>query len=582
MKTKDNSLHSIKHYEEYTRSYQTRYVAEIRHKGLGTFKVIKDMDSYILSSKIDAQFRIWEDRWQKQVDKNQRESEKEASLSYANERTTEAKSALKEIDDLLIATLNIDDTVDWDSLKDKSQFEVPNPKNNLDNAIVILKESFPRLRRVPKEPDKANCQPEFTLFDFLFKSLKQKKIAKAEVQYQKWHDEWVADMKEYDKATKEFEKQKEAKINDFNQLEEDWKKQESEFYRLKNENNDKIEQLKALYLKCDQNAVIEYCELMLNNSSYPDSFPKDFDIEYNLETKLILVEYLLPSPDCFPTLTEVKYISTKKEMKESYLSESQINKMFDESIYKITLRTIHELFEADKANALDAIIFNGWVNAINKATGKMVNNCIVSIQAKKSEFLEIDLANIDPKSCFKNLKGIGSSKLSGITAIQPIAQINKEDKRFISPQDVIQKLNEGINLAAMDWEEFEHLIREIFEQEFKTAGGEVKVTQASRDGGVDAVAFDPDPIRGGKIIIQAKRYTNTVGVSAVRDLYGTVVNEGATKGILVTTADYGPDAYEFAKNKPLTLMNGSNLLYLLQKHGHKARIDIDEARRLLQ
>ena len=132
----------------------------------------------------------------------------------------------------------------------------------------------------------------------------------------------------------------------------------------------------------------------------------------------------------------------------------------------------------------------------------------------------------------------------------------------------------------MDWQDFEHLIREIFEKEFSTNGGEVKVTQASRDGGVDAIAFDPDPIRGGKIVIQAKRYTNTVGVAAVRDLYGTVVNEGATKGILVTTTDYGPDAYNFAKNKPITLMNGANLLYLLEKHGHKARIDIAEAKRL--
>ena len=132
----------------------------------------------------------------------------------------------------------------------------------------------------------------------------------------------------------------------------------------------------------------------------------------------------------------------------------------------------------------------------------------------------------------------------------------------------------------MDWEDFEHLIREIFEAEFRTNGGEVKVTQASRDGGVDAIAFDPDPIRGGKIIIQAKRYTNTVGVSSVRDLFGTVMSEGATKGILVTTSDYGPDAHAFAKGKPLTLLNGANLLYLLEKHGHKARIDIQEAKSL--
>jgi restriction system protein len=95
---------------------------------------------------------------------------------------------------------------------------------------------------------------------------------------------------------------------------------------------------------------------------------------------------------------------------------------------------------------------------------------------------------------------------------------------------------------------------------------------------VDAIVLDPDPIRGGKIVIQAKRYTNVVGLSAVRDLYGTVINEGANRGILVTTADYGADSYEFVKGKPLSLLNGSNLLNLLEKHGRKARIDLREAK----
>jgi restriction system protein len=192
----------------------------------------------------------------------------------------------------------------------------------------------------------------------------------------------------------------------------------------------------------------------------------------------------------------------------------------------------------------------------------------------------IDLKNVEPKACFKSLKGVSASKLAGITPIQPILTMNKNDKRFVESHNVAHTLDDTTNLAAMPWEDFEHLIREVFETEFSTNGGEVKVTQASRDGGVDAVAFDPDPIRGGKIVIQAKRYTNTVGVSAVRDLYGTLMNEGATKGILVTTADYGPDAYEFAKNKPLTLLNGGNLLHLLEKHGHKAKIDLKEAKAL--
>jgi restriction system protein len=62
-------------------------------------------------------------------------------------------------------------------------------------------------------------------------------------------------------------------------------------------------------------------------------------------------------------------------------------------------------------------------------------------------------------------------------------------------------------------------------------------------------------------------------VGAVRDLYGTVQNEGASKGILVTTSGYGKASYEFAEGKPLELLSGSNLLYLLKEHaGIEARI----------
>jgi restriction system protein len=339
--------------------------------------------------------------------------------------------------------------------------------------------------------------------------------------------------------------------------------------------------MKVDYFKQNPDSVVVYCDLVLGNSKYPESFPKNYELEYNGENKILVVEYQLPSINSFPRIKEVKYLTSKKKLNESYIAESLQTKMFDEAIFKITLRTIHELFEADVAKAIEAVSFNGWVKAINKATGKEENNCILSIQVKKDEFIKIDLRNVDPKFCFKILKGVASSKLSSLTPVQPILQISKVDKRFVESYEVANTIDTSTNLAVMDWEDFEHLIRELFEEEFSINGGEVKITQSSRDRGVDAVAFDPDPIRGGKIVIQAKRYTNTVGVSAVRDLYGTTLNEGATKGILVSTADYGPDAYAFAKGKPLTLLNGSNLLHLLEKHGHHAKIDLREAKKIL-
>jgi restriction system protein len=158
--------------------------------------------------------------------------------------------------------------------------------------------------------------------------------------------------------------------------------------------------------------------------------------------------------------------------------------------------------------------------------------------------------------------------------------MNRKDERLVLGRDVDSSLEPDANLAAMEWEDFEHLVAQLFEWEFSENGIEVKVTRASRDRGVDAILFDPDPLRGGKYVLQAKRYTNTVDVASVRDLYGTVINEGANRGILITTSAYGPDAYEFAKDKPLSLVDGTNLLLMLQKHGKKYRIDLEEARRL--
>jgi restriction system protein len=49
-----------------------------------------------------------------------------------------------------------------------------------------------------------------------------------------------------------------------------------------------------------------------------------------------------------------------------------------------------------------------------------------------------------------------------------------------------------------------------------------------------------------------------------------VMGEGATRGLLMTTSDYSRDSYKFVKDKPITLLNGSNLLASLEKYGHRA------------
>ena len=550
-----------------------KYSVEMFHKGLKEHKLISAPELDILQNKAELQATKWEEKWNALEAKRIILEEREANIDEAEERTKDAESNLARIENILTHTLSIDDTVDWESLKKDYEYQEPSP----------IQPKKVKHIEVPIKPDKNSPEfaPKITIIDKLFKSRKDNKVSECLRFFEKSLEDW--DVKKYEIKNKnaEIDQQNEEALNNWKNAVNTWEDRKQAFYREQESYNKKIDELKEKYHLKDAAAVTEYCELVLNNSEYPETFPKNFEIEYNPENQILIVEYDLPPIESLPTIKEVKYIASKKELREMYISDSQVNKMYDSAIYQITLRTLHELLEADSTDAISAISFNGWVDSVNKATGKSENKCILSIQVKRDEFLEIELANVDPKACFKSLKGVASTKLTTLTPIKPILQISKTDKRIIEGYDVADSLDEATNVAAMDWEDFEHLVREIFEKEFVTGGGEVKVTQASRDGGVDAIAFDPDPIRGGKIVIQAKRYTNTVGVSAVRDLYGTVVNEGATKGILVTTADYGPDAYDFAKDKPLTLLNGSNLLHLLEKHGHHAKIDLKEAKKLL-
>lgn len=452
----------------------------------------------------------------------------------------------------------------WNDFKDNTPF-----KSNL---------TFTQKQPVwDKEPKPRRPIPHISLFDTIF-GRKAKKLEMAALGYQQTLDAWQERLTQSENIhNQNLQKWQIAK----QAFEDNYKRKQQEFLSEQRQKNASIDALQQGVESQDSEAIIEYITLILEQSDYNDLFEKSFDIDYLPEQKTLLLEYGLPSPDEMPTVKSVRFVATTKELKETMIGEREQKANYDATCYQICLRTLHEIFNADLNNNIDKVLFNGFASYIDKSTGQDTSSCIMSIMVDAKEFNAIDLTRIDPKACFKSLKGVSAASLSALAAIPPVMELNKEDRRFIEARNTVDELNEFTNLAAMDWNDFEHLVRELFEKEFATRGGEVKITQASSDGGVDAVAFDPDPITGGKIVIQAKRYTRTVGVSAVRDLYGTMQHEGASRGILITTTDYGPDAYSFISGKPITLFTGANLLYLLDKHGYKAKIDVKEARREL-
>lgn len=345
---------------------------------------------------------------------------------------------------------------------------------------------------------------------------------------------------------------------------------ENDFFHYQEKKNIQLKETIAAYNQSHK-GICDLINFLLEDSLYPFIFPKEVVSQYDETSHTLITDYILPAKDKIPN-----EIISKSGKKWIELTPPKHRRLYDDIIYSVVLRSLAEICHYDNKGYIEHICFNGKIKDRSPLTGQIEEKYILSVHVSREQVESLNLEFIDPKECFKYLKGISASKLYEQTEIRPILTPSFSDKRIITAREV--ETTQSTNLAEMAWEEFEHLVRQVFEWEFSDKGGEVNVTQSSRDGGVDAIVFDPDPIRGGKIIIQAKRYTNTVPVSAVRDLYGTIINEGANKGILITTSDYGPDSYKFAQGKPITLLNGGHLLYLMEKHGRHARIDIQEAK----
>jgi restriction system protein len=365
-----------------------RYSIEVRHAGLGKYRVISGTDEYVVQAKAralrsewDHQYAIKSEKQQKQSERESRRSEEAGKRQEATDRTAEAEQALDEVRGLLKATLSVNDAIDWERLKNNDPFPTKEPRP------PIYKDFPPE-----PQPDAPQFQPVLSLLDKMVKSRTERKQQEAKALFAFAYTKWAENVEA-------IKAENDRRYNDNIAALGKWNEERVAYEAKRQIENDAVETRRTTYLTGEQEAISDYCELVLSNSPYPDSFPKDFQIEHNPETKILVVEYSLPAPEDLPRIKEVKYVKSKDDFTEVLLSEGEQNRIYDDVLYQICLRTIHELFEADVANFIAAVVFNGWVKSIDKATGKETNGCVISVQVKKEGFEQIDLANIDPKTC---------------------------------------------------------------------------------------------------------------------------------------------------------------------------------------
>jgi len=494
------------------------------------------------------------ERAMRQAERNRTLAAKEARQRYIEERLQEIEDKndalseyIQELRSILDDTLTIDDTISFDSLRSHDGFR----------QFVIPKVIAEPLAEPVRDLFFAEIKSP-NWFMSLFPSVKAKyeeSLNRAEGAYQN--------------ALKQFTLSEAQRQSQIAKLRQQYEAERAAFQRKQEDQNAEVNDFEKAYLEGDRDAIIAYCSMVLERSVYPENIDQKFRVTYSVESEELVIEFDLPRPDIVPSVLEYKYVKARDAIDTKPRKQTEIKELYQDVIAAIALRTIHEVLESDQGEHVRVVAFNGFVNTIDPTTGRDIRPCLISIRTTRERFEEIDLSRVDKRACLRNLGAQVSPRPDERIAVKPLVEFNMIDKRFVPGSDVISELESRPNLMELTPREFEDLIGNLFSK----MGLETKQTQLSQDGGVDVVAFDKRPILGGKVVIQAKRYRHTVGVAAVRDLYGTMMNEGANKGILVTTSGYGSAAFNFVKDKPIELIDGGGLLYLLENHADtRARI----------
>ncbi|MFI8850791.1 restriction endonuclease [Streptomyces sp. NPDC053499] len=318
----------------------------------------------------------------------------------------------------------------------------------------------------------------------------------------------------------------------------------------------------------DADAAVEFFSAALYASTaWPEELPRQVTAAYDSAARQLVLNWELPKYDVVPEAKSVRYMPTADQDKETARPQTQRRGLYRDLLAQCVLLVLHDLFSADEFGALESVAVNGFVDDHDPATGRRAQIFLATVMASRTTFDQLHLEQVSAVDCLvEGLRGRLSSRPDQRAAVQP-GRVPEQVGHGL----VTHGGDEEPDLYEMDPVAFESLVAELF----RAMGMQAVTTQRSNDGGVDVDALDPAPIRGGKIVVQVKRYRNTVPPTAVRDLYGTVQGAGANKGVLVTTSKFGPGSHTFANGKPLELVSGTDLVDLLRRHGLRGRLGSD-------
>jgi len=112
-------------------------------------------------------------------------------------------------------------------------------------------------------------------------------------------------------------------------------------------------------------------------------------------------------------------------------------------------------------------------------------------------------------------------------------------------------------IKALSWQAFERLVGNAYQ---RLGYGITETGQGGADGGVDLILRK----NGQTILVQCKRWNSgNVGAAVVREMFGLMAHHQAAGVKVICAGKFSKDAIEFARGKPIELVDGGALMALI-------------------
>jgi restriction system protein len=327
----------------------------------------------------------------------------EARLAEVEELNTNLAAQYEDLDSLLTSTLDEDNHVDLAALKVTAVDHPPFEPGEL--AVEIAAVPAPQLYYAPvwREPERS-----FTVGAAIAgKRRHEKNVAEARAVFEATYAAWA----HVDQDTRaahsrslvyrdQMEKVRQRKLAE---VQAAYRSEcEARIAQAEGRNAELDKLINGLAFDVES-AIDEYVGIILANSVYPEAFPVDHDHAFTLQGRELTLTVSVPEPSSIPAVKEHKYAKATDEITTTALPVRERKGRYADAVWQVALRTLHEVFDGERAGKIHSVALTVAVETINAATGLPISIPLVIVAADREAFKKFDLSNVVPKATLEHL-----------------------------------------------------------------------------------------------------------------------------------------------------------------------------------